>query len=60
MSGKNIFRTAAPFFCLSYFCLQAKAADYEATLSLPKRTENKVFRDRVKASWLPDGKSFWY
>jgi dipeptidyl aminopeptidase/acylaminoacyl peptidase len=27
---------------------------------LPKRTENKVFRDRVKANWLPDGKTFWY
>ncbi len=27
---------------------------------LPKRTENTVFRDRVKAHWLPGGKSFWY
>jgi dipeptidyl-peptidase-4 len=27
---------------------------------LAKRTENTVFRDRVKANWLPDGKSFWY
>jgi len=27
---------------------------------LPKRTENKVFRDRVNPNWLPDGKTFWY
>jgi|GEM_PF-3401376 len=35
-------------------CLQSQADD------LAKRTENKVFRDRVKANWLPDGKTFWY
>ena len=33
---------------------------YEAALALPKRTENKVFRDRVQPHWLADGKSFWY
>ncbi|MHB1078951.1 MAG: prolyl oligopeptidase family serine peptidase [Prosthecobacter sp.] len=38
----------------------AMAADFELALSLPKRTENLVFRDRVKANWLPDGKAFWY
>ena len=27
---------------------------------LPKRTENTLFRDRVKPNWLPDGASFWY
>jgi len=42
------------------FGLSAFAADYEAALSLPKRTENKVFRDRVQAHWLPDGQKFWY
>ena len=36
------------------------AADFEAALSFPKRTENKVFRDRVQPNWLPDGKTFWY
>lgn len=36
------------------------AADIEQALTLPKRTENLVFRDRLKANWLPDGKSFWY
>jgi len=34
----------------------AFAADFDAALSFPKRTENKVFRDRVQANWLPDGK----
>ena len=38
----------------------ALATDFDAALSLPKRTENKVFRDRVKPNWLPDGRSFWY
>jgi dipeptidyl-peptidase-4 len=33
---------------------------FEQALTLPKRTENLVFRDRLKANWLPDGKSFWY
>lgn len=36
------------------------AADFDAARSLPKRTENTVFRDRVKANWLPDAKTFWY
>lgn len=36
------------------------SADFDLALSLPKRTENKVFRDRVDAHWLPGGKSFWY
>lgn len=36
------------------------AVDFEHSLSLPKRTENLVFRDRVKASWLPDSRTFWY
>ncbi len=38
----------------------AMSADFDAAFSFPKRTENTVFRDRVKANWLPDGKSFWY
>lgn len=46
-------------FTLASLC-SAPAADFKAALSLPKRTENLVFRDRVKATWLPDGKSFWY
>ncbi|WP_461784184.1 prolyl oligopeptidase family serine peptidase [Prosthecobacter sp.] len=40
--------------------LSASAAVFEAALSFPKRTENKVFRDRVQANWLPDGKTLWY
>ena len=38
------------FLTLSF---SAFAADFEAALSFPKRTENKVFRDRVQANWLP-------
>lgn len=50
------------FACLTLPCLHTvvQAADLDAALSFPKRTENKVFRDRVKANWLPDGKFFWY
>jgi dipeptidyl-peptidase 4 len=32
----------------------------QAALSLPRRTENTVFRDRVAPQWLPGGKAFWY
>lgn len=38
----------------------AFSADYNLALSLPKRTENLVFRDRIKPTWLPGGQSFWY
>jgi len=50
------------FVCLTLPCLRTvvQAADLDAALSFPKRTENKVFRDRVKPNWLPDGKTFWY
>jgi hypothetical protein len=61
-SGRPIsirHRMKSRFFRLC-FSLSAFAADFDAALSLPKRTENKVFRDRVKANWLPDGKTFWY
>lgn len=44
----------------AFFITAGFAADFEAALSFPKRTENKVFRDRVQANWLPDGKTFWY
>ena len=53
MTGKNMSKLI-PFFYLSCFCLQSQADD------LAKRTENTVFRDRVKANWLPDGNTFWY
>lgn len=42
------------------FSASAFAVDYDRALSLPKRTENLVFRDRLKATWLPDGSAFWY
>lgn len=45
--------------CLSVSTLVAQDR-FEQALSLAQRTENKVFRARVKATWLPDGNSFWY
>ncbi|WP_395753241.1 prolyl oligopeptidase family serine peptidase [Prosthecobacter sp.] len=45
---------------MALFCLPVQAADFERALAFPKRTENLVFRDHLKANWLPDGKSFWY
>ena len=39
---------------------QGSRGDYERALSFDKRTENRVFRDRVKAHWLPGGTSLWY
>jgi dipeptidyl aminopeptidase/acylaminoacyl peptidase len=47
-------------YCLLLLTSTAVAADFEAALGLAKRTENKVFRDRVQSNWLPDGKTFWY
>jgi dipeptidyl aminopeptidase/acylaminoacyl peptidase len=39
---------------------QGSRTDYERAMSLDARTENKVFRDRIKAHWLPGNASFWY
>ncbi len=36
------------------------AADFDLALSLPQRTENLVFRDRIKANWQPNGEALWY
>ena len=47
-------------FLLLIYASAAMSADFDAALRFPKRTENQVFRDRVKANWLPDGKTFWY
>lgn len=35
-------------------------ARIERALTLSRRTAGGVFRDQVKPTWLPDGKSFWY
>ncbi len=32
----------------------------ERALSFSRRTANKVFRDQIKANWLPGNRSFWY
>jgi dipeptidyl-peptidase 4 len=49
-------KTVLLFFslCLSVSSVLAQIND------LPKRTENKVFRDRFKPNWLPDDHSLWY
>jgi dipeptidyl aminopeptidase/acylaminoacyl peptidase len=39
---------------------QGTRSDYERANSLRKLTENKVYRDRVRANWLPGNTRFWY
>ena len=39
---------------------QGTAADYQRARDLRKLTDNKVFRDRVAAQWLPGTVRFWY
>jgi dipeptidyl aminopeptidase/acylaminoacyl peptidase len=39
---------------------QGTRADYDRAKDFRKLTENKVYRDRVQASWLPGGTQFWY
>jgi len=51
---------ASSFVCTVLSLCLVGAANFDAAQSLPQRTENKVFRDRVKPNWLPDGRSFWY
>ncbi|MCB1211646.1 MAG: prolyl oligopeptidase family serine peptidase [Verrucomicrobiales bacterium] len=46
---------AVLFLAIHLFAIHGWSAD-----DLSKRTENTVFRDHLKANWLPDGKSFWY
>lgn len=38
---------------------QGTQADYDRALSLDRRVQNKVFRDRVTPNWLDNG-AFWY
>ena len=45
--------------CLSVASVVAQDR-FDRARSLPKQTESLVYRDRVKPSWLPDEKSFWY
>jgi dipeptidyl aminopeptidase/acylaminoacyl peptidase len=39
---------------------QGSRVDYERALTLEKQAANKVFRDRVRAHWLPGSTNFWY
>lgn len=39
---------------------QGSRADYERAADLRRKTENTVFRDRVRPNWLPGAHRFWY
>ncbi len=39
---------------------QPSRPSFQRADSLRGKTRDKVFRDRVKANWLQDGKRFWY
>jgi dipeptidyl aminopeptidase/acylaminoacyl peptidase len=39
---------------------QGSKADYDRALSLGRRIEGKVFRDRVRPQWLAGNTRFWY
>lgn len=39
---------------------QGSKVDYDRAMSIDQRTQNKVFRAKVKPHWLPGGTSFWY
>ena len=47
------------FYIAAPLHAQGTQADYERALSLDKRTQNKVFRDRVAPHWIDNG-AFWY
>lgn len=51
---------APSLVCVAVSLCLAGAGPFDAALSLPQLTENRVFRDRVQPNWLPDGRSFWY
>ena len=55
-----LLRFALAVFVTGAAFAQGTKADYERSLSLEKRTANKVFRARVEPRWLPGGDSFWY
>ncbi len=60
MTASRAFFWSLTLLPLLVWAPSAIAADFGRALSFPKRTENRVFRDRVSATWLPDGRSFWY
>ncbi len=39
---------------------QGSKADYDRANSLAQRTENTVFRSRIRPEWLPGNTRFWY
>ena len=55
-----LLRFALAFFFTGAAFAQGTKADYERSLSLEKRTANKIFSAYVDPHWLPGGDSFWY
>lgn len=47
-------------YSVMIFAGVAAGAEIDRALSLPGRTENKVFRSSIKPNWLPERKSLWY
>jgi dipeptidyl aminopeptidase/acylaminoacyl peptidase len=41
-------------------CAQGSKADYERAARLREATVNTVFKQRVRANWLPGNTNFWY
>ncbi|MBN8249415.1 MAG: hypothetical protein J0L84_18470, partial [Verrucomicrobia bacterium] len=39
---------------------QGSKMEYEQAAGLARRTENTVFRQRVRPQWMPGGRTFWY
>jgi dipeptidyl aminopeptidase/acylaminoacyl peptidase len=39
---------------------QGSKADYDRALSLAQRTENTVFKSRIRPEWIKDNTAFWY
>jgi dipeptidyl aminopeptidase/acylaminoacyl peptidase len=72
MPRRRAFLTASPLFVALglVFALagpapdtglaQGTRADYDRAQGLAQRTENTVFRSRVRAEWLPGASRFWY
>ena len=52
----TLLATLAPSLCPG----QGTRADYDRANNLRRLIENKVFKQRVKANWLPGNTRFWY
>ncbi len=57
---RSTWLCALLFSCCLVPFASADNVDIRRALDLPAKIDNLVFRDRVRANWLPDGQSFWY